>query len=159
MRFKLDKPIGPLSINLIKALFWLVRILLIATIVFACFALVIFIVELVRDGLIYDYIRAVFKGEEKLSPLLLILPAAWFIAWCIQKLLNPWVKLANNDQLCDLFQKSKDYPVIETYLAEVSGKGRMISKKEYYCLDRMVKKDIRTKYWELGKESQTDQAE
>ncbi len=151
MLFKLDNAAGPLVVNLIKALFWLVKILLITTIILACCMLVMFVVDLVKTGMIYDYIRALFKGEEQLSPLLLILPACWFLAWCLQAILKPWVKLASSDQLCDLFQKAKDYPVIETYLTDVSSKGRMISRKEYYLLDRMVKKDIKTKYWNLAR--------
>lgn len=150
MRFKLDEPVKPLVINIILTLFWLVRILALVTICMACFLLVIFVIDLVRTETVYDYIRAIFKGEETISPLWLGLPLFWVFSWCFQKYLLPWVKRVDSYELCDLFQKAKDYPVIETYLSSVSSDGRMISKKEYNCLVKMVQKDVKAKYWNLG---------
>lgn len=150
MRFKLDEPVRPLVINLIQALFWLVRILIFASVCLVCFLLVMFVVDLVRTEMVYDYIRAVFKGEEDIRLVWLFLPLFWAVGWCLQKYLLPWVKQVDSDELCDLFQRAKDYPVIETYLSGVSTDGRMISKKEYKCLVNMVKKDVKAKYWELG---------
>jgi hypothetical protein len=150
MGFKLDEPASPLFVNIIKTLFWLTRIFLIITVVWFLFSLFTLVVDLVRNDMIHDFIRTLFLGEKSISPFWILFPVWWFIGWCLQKLLKPWVKHANDNELCDLFQKAKDYPVIDTYLTEVSRDGRMISLKEYYYLDRMAKDQVKKKYWKLG---------
>lgn len=152
MRFKIEEPATPLFVNIIKAVFWLIRIFLLTSFVWFVFTLVTAIIDLVETEMFNDYIRALFKREETISPLWLLFPASWFVGWCVQKYLKPWVKYASGTELCDLFQKAKDYPVINTYLREVSRKRRMISRKEYYYLDRMVKGEVKKKYWQLGKQ-------
>lgn len=152
MRFKLDEPVRPFVINIILTIFWLFRLLVLASILLSLFVLVVFIADLVRTEMVYDFIRALFKGEETISLFWwLYLPLFWVFGWAVQKYLLPWVRHASSDELCDLFQRAKDYPVIETYLTGVSSDGRMISRKEYQCLVRMVKKDVKAKYWEMGK--------
>ena len=150
MRFKLDEPASPLFINTIKAFFWFTRIFILITVAWFLFSLISSIVDLIRNDLMHDYIRALFKREESISPFWLVFPAWWLIGYVLQKRLKPWVKHVSDYELCDLFQKAKDYPVIDTYLTEVSGAGRMISRKEYYHLDRMVKTQVKKKYWKLG---------
>lgn len=151
MRFKLDEPVRPLVIHIIQALFWLTRILVFVTVCLIIFLVVLFVIDLVRTETVYDFIRALFKGEETIALFWFYFPLFWGVGWCLQKYLLPWVKQVNSDELCDLYQRAKDYPVIETYLSGVSSDGRMISKKEYKCLVNMVKKDVKDKYWALGK--------
>lgn len=150
MGFKLDQPISPLFVNITKALFWLTRISLIITVCWFFFSLFTSVTELVRTEMIHNFLRAVVEGEESINLFWILFPVWWVIGWYLQKYLKPWAKHAHDNELCDLFQKAKDYPVIDTYLTEVSRTARMISRKEYYYLDRIVKDQVKKKYWQLG---------
>ncbi|MGL1932532.1 MAG: hypothetical protein OCC45_12370 [Desulfotalea sp.] len=152
MRFDIDEPVGSTCINIIRAFFWLIRILLLGSIIFFCFSFGFFVFELIKADTIYSYCRDLVQGAESIDQVWLLLPAWWVVGWCLQIILKPWAKKVNIEQLCKLFQNINNCQAVETYLTKVSHDKRMISLKEYIYLDRMVKNQVKLKYWALGKE-------
>lgn len=151
MRFNIDEPVSPMFVKVINFVYWVIICLIFSSFSLFSYELYTFIADLVKIGMVENFIRAFISGEENLSYLWLLFPVWWFAGGRICKFLKPWTRTVNAGQLRELFAQGKEYPIIENYLTKVSSDGRMISVEEYRWLDKHAEKQSLEKYWGLGK--------